>query len=200
MRAAVLTGLNQPLEIRDVKPLELQFGQVLVKVLVSGICGAQLQEIRGDKGNEAFLPHLLGHEGCGVVEKVGPGVSKVRVGDKVVMHWRVGAGIESDFPSYSLDGKVIRSGKVTTLSEKSIVSENRLTAVPADTPPHLAALLGCGLSTALGVVNNDAHVKIGESVAVLGAGGVATQSGLVVVNQSVVILSISALSNAIGHD
>ncbi len=56
-----------------------------MKVLVSGLCGAQLHEIRGHKGNEKFLPHPMGHEGCGIVEEVGPGVTTVKVGDKVVV-------------------------------------------------------------------------------------------------------------------
>ena len=67
MKAAVLEKLNSPLAIREVFPTQLLPGQVYVKVLVSGICGAQLHEIRGHKGNGKFLPHLMGHEGCGIV-------------------------------------------------------------------------------------------------------------------------------------
>jgi Zn-dependent alcohol dehydrogenase len=145
---------------------------VLVRVLASGICGSKLQEISGFKGNGKFLPHLMGHEGFGIIEAIGPGVTRIKSGDSVVMHWRTGAGIESDFPQYVLDGTTITSGKVTTLSEFSIVSENRLTKVPADTPKFLGALLGCGLSTALGVINNEIDLKFGESVAVFGCGGV----------------------------
>jgi S-(hydroxymethyl)glutathione dehydrogenase/alcohol dehydrogenase len=116
MKSAVLEIINHPLAIREVELSELVVGQVLVKVLVSGLCGAQLHEIRGHKGNAKFLPHLMGHEGCGIVDEVGPGVTTVKPGDKVVMHWRPGSGSESTFPNYTLDGKVISSGKVTTLS------------------------------------------------------------------------------------
>jgi Zn-dependent alcohol dehydrogenase len=172
LKAAILEKLDSPLTVRDVELTELQFGQVLVKVSVSGICGAQLQEIHGYKNNAKFLPHLIGHEGCGTVEKVGPGVTRVKIGEKVSMHWRQGLGIESDFPKYLLDGKVISSGKLTTLSEYTISSENRLTAIPADTPDELGALLGCGLSTALGVIDNEAEIKFGESIAIIGCGGV----------------------------
>jgi S-(hydroxymethyl)glutathione dehydrogenase/alcohol dehydrogenase len=172
MKAAVLEQINSPLSIREVGLTPLQVGQVLVKVLVSGLCGAQLQEIAGLKGNANFLPHLLGHEGCGIVEEIGLGVTNVKVGDKVVMHWRKGDGIEAPFPKYILDGKTISSGKVTSLSEYSIVSENRLTRVPHDTSDNLCALLGCGLTTALGVINNEACVKFGESVMIVGCGGV----------------------------
>lgn len=171
-KAAVLTELNKPLVIHEIETTNLKIGQVLVKILVSGLCGAQLQEISGYKGNGKFLPHLLGHEGCGIVSEVGEGVTKVKVGDKVVMHWRVSDGIESDFPNYMIGDKKMSSGKVTTLSEYSIVSENRLTVVPDDTPNELCALLGCGLTTALGTINNEAEVKFGETVMIIGCGGV----------------------------
>ncbi|MDO8573080.1 MAG: zinc-binding dehydrogenase [bacterium] len=171
MKAVILVEINSPLTVGEVTLTELSFGQVLVKILVSGICGSQLQEIAGNKGNAKFVPHLLGHEGCGIVDDIGPGVTKVKKGDKVVMHWRKGDGIESDFPTYMFKGKPMKSGKVTTLSEYSIVSENRITPVPHDTPNELCALLGCGLSTALGTINEEANVKFGESVMIVGAGG-----------------------------
>jgi len=158
--------------VREVDLTELKIGQVLVKVIVSGICGSQIHEITGNKGNGKFLPHLMGHEGCGLVEQIGPGVTKVKPGDKVVMHWRPGLGIESDFPRYNLDGKDFSSGKVNTLTEKAIVSENRLTAVPTDTNPEFAALLGCSLTTALGLIDNESNLRFGERVAVVGCGGV----------------------------
>ena len=172
MKAAVLEKLNYPLAIREVFPTELLPGQVYVKVLASGLCGAQLHEIRGHRGNEKFLPHLMGHEGCGIVKEIGPGVTTVKEGDKVVMHWRPGSGIESEFPKYHLGEKIISSGKCTTLSEFSIVSENRLTKVPYDTPTVLAAMLGCSLTTALGIIDNECNLKFGESVAIIGCGGV----------------------------
>ena len=172
MKAAILKELNKPLEIQDVELTDLKVGQVLVKILVSGLCGAQLHEIRGHKGNAKFLPHLMGHEGCGIVQEIGPGVTTVNKEDKVVMHWRTGEGIESPFPEYILNNKKITSGKVTTLSEYSIVSENRLTTVPNDTPEDLCALLGCGLTTALGVIDNEINLKFGESLMVIGCGGV----------------------------
>jgi len=171
-KAAILEEIDHPLAVGDVFLTELKIGQVLVKILVSGLCGAQLQEIRGEKDNAKYVPHLVGHEGCGVVEAIGPGVTRIKEGDKVIMHWRKGDGIESSFPQYIYNDNVISSGRVTTLSQYSIASENRLTPVPQDTPEVLCALLGCGLSTALGVINNDAKIKFGESVLVLGCGGI----------------------------
>ena len=172
MKAAILTEINAPLEIKNIELTDLKIGQVLVKIIKSGLCGAQIQEIKGLKGNAKFLPHLIGHEGCGIVEQVGDGVTKVKKEDKVVLHWRKGSGIESDFPSYIYNNKRISSGKITTLSEYSIVSENRITKVNNEISDDFCALLGCGLSTGLSVVNNEANIKFGESVLVLGCGGV----------------------------
>ena len=169
MKAALLTAQNAPLEVAEVELGELTFGQVLVRVLVSGLCGAQLQEIRGEKGGP--LPHLMGHEGCGIVERIGSAVTRVKPGDKVVMHWRKADGIESSLPVYKFGGANFNSGRVVTLAEVAICSENRLTPVPLDTPRDLAALLGCGLSTALATVERDAAIKFGESVLVVGCGG-----------------------------
>lgn len=176
MRAALLTRLNAPLELADIEPHPLQYGQVLVKMLCAGICGAQLQEISGAK-ESGPMPHPLGHEGCGIVQEIGVGVSTVRVGDKVVLHWRKGDGIESDFPLFQGAGyspetaRIISGGKVTTFSEYTVVSENRCTAVPMDTPDELCAMLGCGLSTAIGTIESEAKLLMGESVLIIGCGG-----------------------------
>ncbi len=172
MKSALLEELNQPLAIREIQLTPLEIGQVNVRVLVSGICGSQLHEIAGYKGNGKFLPHLMGHEGCGIVEEIGPGVTRVKPGDKVVMHWRQSLGIESNFPTYENDGKFFSSGKINTLTENAIVSENRLTWIPQATNPEFAALLGCSLTTALGVIDHESDLRFGESVAVLGCGGV----------------------------
>lgn len=174
MRAAILEKINAPLVVGNVGWENIDVGQVLVRLLVSGICGAQLQEIAGNKGNPNFVPHMLGHEGCGIVEYTGLGVTRVKIGDKVVLHWRKGEGIESDFPAYPYKGKVMRSGKVTTLSEYAIVSENRMTPVPQDTPNDFCALLGCGLSTALSTLSNEAQIQPGESIMIIGLGGLGT--------------------------
>lgn len=171
MRAAVLTTLNAPLELADVTPEKLNYGQVRVRVLASGICGAQLAEIRGERGNAAYLPHLLGHEGCGIVEEIGPAVTRVKAGDRVVIHWRKAVGIESPLPLYRYRGRTITSGRNITFAEQSVCSENRVTPIPSDTPSELAALLGCGLSTALATVEREAAMKPGETLMIVGLGG-----------------------------
>ena len=88
MLAAILTSQNKPLLVDDVEmPQDLKLGQVLVKVHLSGICGSQLGEITGAKGQDKFLPHCMGHVGVGEIIKVGKGVSKFKIGDKVVVSW-----------------------------------------------------------------------------------------------------------------
>jgi S-(hydroxymethyl)glutathione dehydrogenase/alcohol dehydrogenase len=173
MRAAILVELNAPLVVGDVElPEPLSFGQVLVKVHYSGICGAQINEIEGAKGPDRFLPHLLGHEGSGTVLDVGPGVRSVKKGDRVVMHWRPGAGLQADTPVYRWNGTHVNAGWVTTFNDHAVVSENRVTPIPEDVDLRVAPLFGCAVTTAMGVVNRDAAVQVGQSVVVFGVGGV----------------------------
>ena len=173
MKAAILEESRKPLILGDVElPSELQFGQVLVKLHFSSICGAQINEIDAVKGPDKFLPHLLGHEGSGVVMKTGPGISTVKEGDHVVLHWRPGSGIQSPTAKYTWNGKTVNAGWVTTFNEQAVISENRLTVIPDDFDMRQAPLFGCAVTTAFGVVNNDAQVKVGQSVVIFGIGGV----------------------------
>lgn len=173
MKAAILNELGKPLVIDEIElPSRLEAGQVLVKVFFSGICGSQIGEINGVKGADRFLPHLLGHEGSGEVVETGPGVRFVKPGDRVVLHWRKGNGIDAAPPVYSWKGKRLNAGFVTTFNEYAVVSENRLTPIPEGMPMDIAPLMGCAVTTGLGVINNNAKIRIGESVVILGAGGV----------------------------
>lgn len=173
MKAAILTELKKPLVIAEVDlPESLAVGQVLVKIHYSGICGSQLGEIDGAKGEDKYLPHLLGHEASGTVLAIGPGVRHVNPEDTVVLHWRKGLGIEAETPCYTWEGGKVNAGWVTTLSEYAIVSENRVTAIPAESDLDVAALFGCAVTTGFGIVENNAKIRIGESVVVYGAGGV----------------------------
>lgn len=173
MKAAILVSQNKPLVIDQVElPTELDYGQVLVKVCYSGICGSQLGEIDGVKGEDKYLPHLLGHEGSGEVLEIGPGVTHVKLGDHVVLHWMKGAGIDAVPPVYSWKGKSLNAGFVTTFNEYALVSENRLTPIPKDFDLKVAPLFGCAVTTGLGVINNNAQLKIGESIVIFGAGGI----------------------------
>ncbi|KKS97796.1 MAG: zinc-containing alcohol dehydrogenase superfamily protein, S-(hydroxymethyl)glutathione dehydrogenase / alcohol dehydrogenase [Candidatus Gottesmanbacteria bacterium GW2011_GWA2_43_14] len=172
MKAAILVKQKAPLEIGEIElPGFLEYGQVLVRVIFSSICGAQINEIDGTKGEDKFLPHLLGHEGSGVVEDTGSGVTRVKKGDRVIMHWRQGSGIQSPTPSYLWGGKKVNAGWVTTFNEYAVVSENRLTPVAEDTDLKTAVLYGCALTTGFGVVHHDSKLKSGESAVIFGAGG-----------------------------
>ncbi|MDA1353197.1 MAG: zinc-binding dehydrogenase [bacterium] len=173
MKAAILVEQRKPLIIDEVElPDSLDYGQVLVRVDYSGICGSQLGEINGAKGEDKFLPHLLGHEGAGEVIECGPGVKHVKEGDSVVLHWRKGQGIDAAPPTYKWQGNTLNAGFVTTFNEYAVVSENRLTTIPKSFPKDVAALFGCAITTGFGVVTNNAKLKIGQSVLIYGAGGV----------------------------
>jgi len=170
--AAILEKQNAPLVIDRIKIPKLETGQVLVRVHVSAICGSQLGEISGAAGPDPYLPHLLGHEGGGVVEKIGPGVRQVAEGDRVVMHWRRGPGTEANPPVYQWRKGEVGGGRITTFNEYAVVSENRLTPIADDIPFDITALMGCSVTTGLGIVIKEAQIKPGESVAVFGCGGV----------------------------
>lgn len=171
-RAAILVEQRQPLVLDEVDVPALGFGQVLVETIVTRICGSQIGEIDGVKGPDKYLPHLLGHEGGGIVREVGPEVSYVKPGDRVVMHWRPGRGIESRPPVYSWRNQRCNAGWITTFNQFGVIAENRLTRVPPDTDFELCALLADTLTTGFGAIHNDAQVKIGESVVVIGCGGI----------------------------
>ena len=171
--AAILVRQGEPLVLDEVEIPPLQFGQVLVELTCSGICGSQLGEIDGAKGPDPYLPHLLGHEGAGVVRECGKGVTTVAVGDAVVLHWRPGAGLHSPVANYRSERLgPVNAGWVTTFNRWAVVSENCVTAISPGVDPEIAALLGCAITTGFGVVNNNAGLKIGQSIVVWGAGGV----------------------------
>ena len=173
-KAAVLVEIDRPLEIMNLTiPDLLSEGQLLIQMHSAGVCGSQLLEMQGAKGNREFIPHLMGHEGYGEVLEIGPGVNKVKVGDMVVLHWRRSSGREAEGPQY-LDSSGVRvgAGRVATFAALSVVSENRVTKVARNLDPRLASLMGCGLSTGMSAVKKQAMVSPGDSVIILGSGGI----------------------------
>jgi len=118
-RAAVLYEINKPLVVEEVETPILQRGQTLVKMLYSAVCRSQINEIRGMKGEDLYLPHLLGHEGSGIVEEIGPEVTKVKKGDYVVLSWIKGKGIDAPSCQYDKGGIKINSGAITTFNQSS---------------------------------------------------------------------------------
>ena len=128
-KAAILYELNKPLVIDDVEIPELKRGQVLTKILYSGVCRAQYNEIIGLKGPDKFLPHMLGHEASAIVEEVGEGITKVKKGDYVALSWIKGDGLDGINTQYKKGSQVIIAGGVTTFSEYAVVSENRVSKI-----------------------------------------------------------------------
>ena len=147
--AAILVEQKKPLVVDEVEVPALSYGQVLVKIHASRICGSQLGEIDGVKGPDRFLPHLLGHEAGAVVQEVGPEVRQVKPGDRVVCHWRPGKGIDARGTVYDWKGRKANAGSITTFQEYSVIAENRLTVVPPDTDFELCCLLADTLTTGL---------------------------------------------------
>ena len=168
-KAAVLREHFKPLSVETFNMEEPGEGQVLVKMISAGLCGAQMNEINAVKGIDKYLPHFMGHEGFGRVLSVGNKVTKVNKGDYVVLHWRKGRGCDCFGGKYFSDLGIVGSGPVTTFAEQTIVAENRVT--PVDYSRKLAnlyPLTGCALSTAYGIVKN---INSKRKVLITGAGG-----------------------------
>ncbi|MDB4214513.1 zinc-binding dehydrogenase, partial [Oceanospirillaceae bacterium] len=173
MKAALLENLNKPLVIEtEIEIPSLKKGQVLVKLAYSGVCHSQLMEAEGKRGVDNYLPHMLGHEGSGVVIEIGEDVTKVKSGDKVILGWIKGTGIDAGGTIYCQGDKKINAGAVTTFSEYSVVSENRCTQLPEGIPMDIAVLFGCAVPTGAGIVTNMLQPETDSTIAVFGLGGI----------------------------
>jgi len=194
-RAAVLFEVGQKLEIREVEVQSPQAGEVLIRMAAGGVCHSDLHVMTGHL--VATLPAILGHEGSGVVEAVGPGVTSVRPGDHVIPLWRLSCG-ECEYCTggrpalcpagtqirmtgrlldgssrFKLNGQEIKHfAGVSSFSEYTVVPEKSALKIPTDLPLDRAALLGCAVITGVGAAINAAQVKPGSSVVVFGTGGV----------------------------
>ena len=181
-RAAVLVDTNKPLEILELEFPKLVEGQILVQNRYSGICRSQLMEVSGQRGKDPWIPHLLGHEGYGLVKEVGPAVIKVIPGDKVIVSWIDGIGIKSKNPIFnSVNGREINSGPATTFSEYSVVSENKVYIAPSGFSEEFIPQFGCALLTGGGMVLSNLQTidnDRSQSTLVLGFGGVGTAAAL----------------------
>jgi S-(hydroxymethyl)glutathione dehydrogenase / alcohol dehydrogenase len=170
--AALLVQTGTPLVLAEIDIPALKPGQALVEIAYSGVCGTQVMEWRGDKGEDRWVPHCLGHEGSGAVLETGNAVTKVKAGDRVVLSWIKGNGIEAGGAIYDWEGRKVNAGGVTTFQRHAVVSENRLTVLPAELPMDVAVLLGCAAPTGMGAVYNVLKVVAGDAVAVFGSGGI----------------------------
>lgn len=170
--AAILVEQRKPLVVDEVELPAPGCGQLLVEIFATRICGSQLGEIDGVKGPDRWLPHLLGHEAGAIVREIGPGVRHIQPGDRVVCHWRPGQGLEAPGATYRWNNKICHAGPVTTFQRWSVLSENRVTVVPPDTDFEICCLLADTLTTGFGVIHNDARVRIGEAIVIIGCGGI----------------------------
>ncbi len=195
MRAAILNEFNTPFSIETVDIAPPQAGEVRVKVAAAGICHSDWHVV---EGLSYFpLPIICGHEGAGVVESVGAGVSSLQPGDHVTLSFRANCGkcyyCQRDKPNLcEVYTPVLRSGLMADgssrihrdgepvhimtglgcFAEYVVIPENAAVPIRKDVPLNVAALVGCAVSTGVGAAMYTADVRPGESVAVYGAGGV----------------------------
>ena len=195
-RAAVAWGPGQPLSVEEVDLMPPQKGEVLVRIVAIGVCHTDAYTLSG-KDPEGKFPAILGHEGGGIVEALGEGVTSVSIGDHVIPLYtpecgeckfcksgktnlcqaiRVtqGQGLMPDGTTrFSKDGKPIYHYMGTsTFSEYTVVPEISLAKISKKAPLEKVCLLGCGVTTGMGAVANTAKVKAGDTVAIFGLGGI----------------------------
>ncbi|HEX2132786.1 MAG TPA: zinc-binding dehydrogenase [Actinophytocola sp.] len=189
VRAAVLMRQGEPLEVREIVLPDPGPGQVRVKLAAAGVCHSDLSLANGTLA--PTMPAVLGHEGSGMVVAVGTGVDRVGVGDRVVLNWApacrrcwfcqqgepylcVHAEERAAQPYGELaDGTPVYPGLGTgAFAEETVVPQEGVVPIPEDIPLEAAALLGCAVLTGNGAVHNTARVRAGQSVVVMGLGGV----------------------------
>src|SRR5476651_397863 len=195
-RAAVAWGPNQPLSIEEVDLMPPQKGEVLVRIVATGVCHTDAYTLSG-KDPEGVFPAILGHEGGGVVEAVGEGVTSVAVGDHVIPLYTPECGecrfcrsgktnlcqkiratqrkglMPDGTTRFSLNGKpILHYIGTSTFSEYTVLPEISVAKINRDAPLDKVCLLGCGITTGIGAVLNTAKVTPGSTVAVFGLGGI----------------------------
>ena len=185
LTAAVLFKINRQLKVTNLKIPKLQEGQILVKIFYSGICRSQIMEIFGGRDNKKWLPHLLGHEASGQVVQVGKNVKKVKPGDNVILTWIKSIGFEAKSPTFFYKNKKINAGKVTTFSNYSIVSENRVVKKPKNLNFKDAIFFGCAFLTGAGMVFNEIKVSKNDNIVLIGLGAVGLSILLALVKKKV---------------
>jgi len=195
-KAAVAWEAGKPLEIEEVEVAAPKAGEVLVRMVATGVCHTDAFTLSG-ADPEGIFPSILGHEGGGIVEEVGPGVTSVALGDHVIPLYTAecreckfcksgktnlcssvretqGRGLMPDGTTrFSCGGKeVFHYMGTSTFSEYSIVAEVSLAKISPEAPLDKVCLLGCGVTTGIGAVQNTAKVEPGSTIAIFGLGGI----------------------------
>jgi Zn-dependent alcohol dehydrogenase len=195
MKAAVLNAVGSSIGVEQIDLEPPRATEVRVRIKAAGVCHSDYHFVTGDLSTP--LPAVLGHEGAGVVEEVGEGVTSVAPGDHVLFLWRTSCGrcalCQTGRPALCTSGLKARSNGllddgssrlsrgrerihhlmgVSCFAEEAVTSERSVLKIPATVPMEIAALLGCAVMTGVGAVVNTAAVRTGSSVLVIGAGGV----------------------------
>jgi len=192
--AAVCYERNAPVVVEEIDLDPPKQGEVLLRVKASGVCHSDLSVVSGVIPHR--LPEVLGHEGAGVIEEVGPGVTRFREGDRVMLsfvsscgtceyctrgrpalcatHFAGGRGFMlDDTTRFHKNGvRIHHMSRLGTMAERCVVPESSVVSIDDDIPLDKAALVGCGVTTGVGAVVRTAEIEYGSSVAVIGAGGV----------------------------
>lgn len=193
-KAAVVYEPGKPIEVEELELRKPGDGEVLIRYLYAGLCHSDIHVAHGDL--EARMPMILGHEGAGVIEEVGPGVTRVKPGDHVVCSFIPNCGTcrycangqqsICDMGATILDG-VLPGGHypasgprgdyggmcmLGTFSQYGVIHQNSAVKVDDDLPLDKAVLVGCGVPTGWGSAVNTAEVRPGQTVAVFGVGGI----------------------------
>lgn len=195
-KAAVAFGPGQPLQLVDIDVAPPKAGEVRVRIVATGVCHTDAFTLSGDDP-EGIFPAVLGHEGGGIVESIGEGVTSLSVGDHVIPLYTAecrqckfclsgktnlcqavratqGKGLMPDGTSrFSFQGQpVFHYMGCSTFSEYTVLPEISLAKIPKDAPLEQVCLLGCGVTTGIGAVLNTAKVEAGANVAIFGLGGI----------------------------
>src|SRR5690554_2675015 len=195
-RAAIAVAAGKPLELTEIDVQDPKAGEVLVRMVATSVCHTDAYTLSG-ADPEGLFPSVLGHEGAGIVEAVGEGVTSVKPGDHVIPLYTAecgkckfclsgktnlcgavratqGQGLMPDGTSrFSLDGKPLHHYMgCSTFSEYTVVPEVSLAVVSKEAPLDKVCLLGCGVTTGIGAVLNTAKVEPGSTVAVFGLGAI----------------------------
>lgn len=193
---AAYAKAHNDLSVETVELAEPKANEVLVKMRAAGVCHSDLHTLRGELRSQP--PLVLGHEGAGVVEKIGSNVTNVAIGDPVMINWLPACqncgtclqghptmcetfpettyqGFMSDGTSrlQTTEGQMIRQFlSAATMAEYTVVNEVGAIPIPADVPFDVAAIMGCAVMTGVGAVMNTANLESGSSAAVIGCGGI----------------------------
>ena len=182
-KAAILENKNK-VSIRYLKkPVKINKGHILVKIFYSSLCHTQLQEISGKRGRDRFLPHCLGHEGVGQIEKVYKDCKKFKVGDFVCLSWVKSENTKTGgFIYEDKSGKKINSGPVHTLNQYSVIDESRIYKLRDKKKIRNKVLLGCALPTVFNIFMENKSMKKSDRICILGGGGLGL-SFIMIANQ-----------------